>query len=230
MSIAGLQRISLVDYPGKIATTIFLSGCNFHCGYCHNPDLIKYTSSGESLEEVLKYIKNASEKKWIDGVCITGGESTTSPILFQLIDEIKKIGLPIKLDTNGAKPELLPHLDVDYIAMDIKTAPSRYRELTNIKNIDHKIKSSINFLLSQNKVPYEFRTTLTPNLVEKSELSEISKIISRKGPTVKWFWQNFNNSKTLNKKYESMTPYTREELEVYKKDFNSCKDITIAIR
>ena len=179
MQIVGLQKTTLLDYPEKVAATIFVGGCNFCCPFCHNSDLVRGT-----YDEVLK-----SEEVWrflekrrgvLEGVCITGGEPTLQQDLEEWIIKIKEMGYLVKLDTNGYRPDVLKRLvynkRVDYVAMDIKNAPDRYG-LACGKEIDiNVIKESVSFLLS-NPVDYEFRTTLVKELHSIEAIEEIGNWI-----------------------------------------------------
>lgn len=160
--IGGLQKVTLLDFPGKVACTVFLTGCNLRCPYCHNPELVlpqdskKYISEGE----LFKFL--VSRKGKLDGVCITGGEPTVHPELPFLIRRIRDMGFLIKLDSNGTLPEMLEHLLreelLDYVAMDIKNAPSRYTETCGADVIANVKKSAA--LLKNGNIDYEFRTTV----------------------------------------------------------------------
>jgi len=200
-AIAGYQRISLVDYPGQIASTLFFSGCNFRCDYCHNPELVNGRSPPLSLAKI--YAEIAANKN-IDGVCLSGGEPTIHVIeLKKVILKIKSFGLLVKLDTNGARPDILKELApyLDYVAMDIKTTQKKYHHLTKIKGIQNLIDQSMAFIMRQNNFAYEFRTTLVPGYVERDNIRDIGKNI---GHCQKWFLQIFRNQKTLgtiNKKF-----------------------------
>ena len=160
--IGGLQKVTLLDFPGKVACTVFLTGCNLRCPYCHNPELVlpqdskKYISEGE----LFKFL--VSRKGKLDGVCITGGEPTVHPELPFLIRRIRNMGFLVKLDSNGTLPEMLEHLLreelLDYVAMDIKNAPSRYAETCGADVIEQVKKSAA--LLKNGNIDYEFRTTV----------------------------------------------------------------------
>jgi len=141
MIIGGIQKTSLIDYPSKISCVIFVSGCNFDCPYCHNPDLVKRSSSNLLIDvyEVLEFLKK--RRPLLDGIVITGGEPTLQGDLFGFCEQIKTLGYPVKLDTNGSRPGVIKQLIekklIDYIAMDIKTAPDRYSpDITKTYNSD----------------------------------------------------------------------------------------------
>lgn len=208
MFIGGFQKVSLVDYPGIIASTIFTSGCNFRCGYCHNPDLVLGKVKLLDREEIFRYLKEAKGKK-IDGVCICGGEPTVHKDLPQFIVEIKKLGLKVKLDTNGSNPDILKKCQVDYIAMDVKTSLNEYHKICWIKGMGEKVKESIDYLINQDKTDYEFRTTLVPGIVGSDELMEISKILKN---AKKWYLQNYSSKKTLDPHFEEIKPYSLETI------------------
>jgi pyruvate formate lyase activating enzyme len=159
-------------------------------------------------------LKNPKEKK-IDGVCICGGEPTIHRDLPDFISKIKEMGLKVKLDTNGSNPDILKQCQVDYVAMDVKTSLSRYHEICWIKNIQEKIKESIDYLINQKKIEYEFRTTLVPELVGVDELAELSTVLKN---SKKWFWQNFINKKTLDPHFEKISPYSLEILNQLKEN------------
>ena len=131
--IGGLQKVTLLDFPGKVACTVFLTGCNLRCPYCHNPDLVLTKDNGKYISEKEFFEFLLSRKGKLDGVCITGGEPTLYPNLTNLVRRIREMGFLVKLDSNGAVPEMLEHLLreklLDYVAMDIKNAPSRYAEI-----------------------------------------------------------------------------------------------------
>ena len=214
LPIKGLQKMSLIDYPPYIVTTIFLGGCNFRCGYCHNPDLVLNFNSMKdiSAKEVIDHLK--SKRKWIDGVCITGGEPCLYKELVGFIEEIKKNGFLVKLDTNGTNPDLLKELIdrklVDYIAMDIKTSLDKYNSVACVNVNKEKIKKSI-LLLIRKDVDYEFRTTVIPGLVGKTEVLVISKIL--KGGK-RYCIQSFRSSKpTIDKRFKGLRSFSRKELE-----------------
>jgi len=171
IKIAGFQKNSFIDYPGKIASVIFLGGCNFVCHYCHNSNILSNESNTKDFNEVLVELKE--QTGFIDGVVITGGEPTLHPHLKEIIREIKALGFLVKLDTNGTNHEILKHLDVDFIAMDIKAPLEKYPLITSC-NPDN-ILESINFL-KQGKTDYMFRTTLSPLLTE-SDIKQIGKLI-----------------------------------------------------
>lgn len=160
--IGGLQKVTLLDYPGKVACTVFLTGCNLRCPYCHNPELVLPQNNGKTVSENELFEFLFSRKGKLDGVCITGGEPTLYPNLTNLIRRIREMGFLVKLDSNGTVPEMLEHLLrerlLDYVAMDIKNAPSRYAETCGADVIEQVKKSAA--LLINGDIDYEFRTTV----------------------------------------------------------------------
>ena len=164
MHIGGVVKNSFVDYPGKIACTIFTIGCNYNCWYCHNSHLL---SSKDKVDEnkVLEFLRE--RKNWLDGVVVSGGEPTLQPDLEEFIKKIKNMGYPVKLDTNGSNFDVLKRLVdnklVDYVAMDIKAPFDKYKNITQTDVNIENVKKSIEFLKS-GQVDYEFRTTFSPDL------------------------------------------------------------------
>lgn len=190
ISIGGLQKESLIDWDGKLTAVVFTQGCNFRCGYCHNPSLVvpKLIRQAQRIAytEVMSYL--ASRKNWLDGVVVTGGEPTMHAGLRQFIVEIKQLGFPVKLDTNGTNPALLESLIndglVDYVAMDVKSVPqhNRYQQITPInEDVFRNVLRSIT-VLKQNRVPHEFRTTQIPKLHSEEDMAEIKTFLEGKAP------------------------------------------------
>lgn len=180
MLICGLQKTTLLDFPGHVAATVFLGGCNFRCPYCHNGELVLKVREFPAIpeEEVLDFLKK--RKGILEGVCITGGEPTLQGDLEDFIREIREIGYLIKLDTNGYRPEVLRSLLekglLDYVAMDVKAARENYSVVTGVSQIDlTKIDESISLLISQERIDYEFRTTVVKGLHSLEEFDGIGK-------------------------------------------------------
>lgn len=175
--IGGLQKVTLLDYPGKVACTVFLTGCNLRCPYCHNPELVLPQNNGKTVSENELFEFLFSRKGKLDGVCITGGEPTLYPNLTNLIRRIREMGFLVKLDSNGTVPEMLEHLLreklLDYVAMDIKNAPSRYAETCGADVIEHIKKSAA--LLKTGNIDYEFRTTVCHPLHSPKCMEEIGQ-------------------------------------------------------
>lgn len=181
MIIGGLHKNSLIDYPGKISCVIFLSGCNFDCPYCHNPELAKGKSlSFGYLSEDLIFDFLGSRKGFLDGVVISGGEPTLQKGLISFCEKIRIMGYPVKLDTNGSRPEVIKKLVnknfVNYIAMDIKTDLSHYTSLIKDDCSMYDISLSVHIIKTSN-IDYEFRTTCIKSLVNKSTIQNMSYLI-----------------------------------------------------
>jgi pyruvate formate lyase activating enzyme len=208
--IKGIVESSFIDYPKKISLVIFTAGCNFHCHYCHNPELVNPSPPFISEEKVLK--KLDSKKEWIDGVVITGGEPTMHPDLPEFIKKIRETGLLIKLDTNGSNPEMLKELIdnelIDYVAMDIKAPLENYEKITQCKPNVKKIKKSID-LIRESGIEYEFRTTILPSLITKKDILNIGYLLEGSDLLV---LQSFRNEKTLDEDYQSQPSYLKPEI------------------
>ena len=198
MNISGFQKMTLLDFPGVVACTLFTSGCNFRCPFCHNASLVTHIDNSirYSEEEVLEYLEK--RKGVLDGVCITGGEPLLQGDIAEFLGKIKEMGYLIKLDTNGSFPEKLASLVemglVDYVAMDIKNSKEKYAETTGKADLDiSAIEKSVSFLMS-GKVDYEFRTTVVKELHSEEDIENIALWL--KGAK-KYFLQNFVDSGDL---------------------------------
>lgn len=210
--IEGLQKLTLLDYPERVACTVFTGGCNFCCPFCHNGDLlpIKDTVGQWSEAQLLEFLHK--RRSILDGVCITGGEPLLQKELPVLLRQIKTLGYQIKLDTNGSFPDRLEQLVaeglVDYVAMDIKNSLERYPETTGcMVSVLGPVKRSVDFLL-QGKVPYEFRTTVVWELHDGQSMLAISQWISG---AQRYFLQGFADSEHVVRK--GLHGYTAAELE-----------------
>ena len=176
MKILGLEKVSFVDYEGKICATIFTGGCNFRCPFCHNSSLVNQTATSYSEEEILAYL--AERKSLLDGVTISGGEPTLQPDLLAFAKKVKKLGYKIKLDTNGTMPNVLECLLkenlLDLVAIDIKNAFNHYSAITGVANPRvESIKQSLK-LLKQYGTPYELRTTLVKEFHSDETIKQIA--------------------------------------------------------
>lgn len=198
MRIGGLQKLSLLDYPEKIACTIFTSGCNFRCPFCHNAGLVTHIDETQLIpaEEVLRFLKN--RQGLLDGVCITGGEPLLQPDIAEFMQAIKKMGFLIKLDHNGSQPEKMQALVeaglVDYVAMDIKNCREKYAATIGMTSFNlEAIEKSVKFLLKKS-VPYEFRTTVVK---EFHTLADIKKIGQWLNGAEAYYLQTFEDSGDL---------------------------------
>ena len=203
MTISGLQKMTLLDFPGKVACTVFLRGCNYRCPFCHNAELLD--GSAEELmtaEELLAFLKKRTGL--LDGVCISGGEPTLSSGLPELLAAIKAMGYGVKLDTNGSRPGVLKQLVaeklVDYVAMDIKNCPSRYPETCGIGKLDlAAVEESAAFLMS-GAVESEFRTTVVSPFHDEASMEEMGRWLYRLNgnkPVKKLFLQPFVDRDTV---------------------------------
>ena len=188
----GLQKTTLLDYPGKLASTLFTGGCNFCCPFCHNSDLVYLREGIKEIgsSEILDFL--AGRKNILDGICISGGEPLLQEGLIPFIKEVKKLGLLVKLDTNGFLYDKLKELIdlklVDYVAMDIKNAPKKYALTAGLKEIDlEPILKSVE-LLKSNVVDYEFRTTIVKEFHDETDIKEIGLWL--KGAK-RYYLQNF---------------------------------------
>jgi len=215
MLIGGLQRTTLIDYPSKVAATIFTIGCNFNCSFCHNPELVDSQKIKKQpiIQENIFFDFLKSRKGLLDGVCITGGEPTIQADLIEFIKKIKQDNFLVKLDTNGSKPKILKKLLqenlVDYIAMDIKSSLSKYSRMAG-KQIDIKnIQQSVN-LIQQSKIDYEFRTTIVPNFIDEKEIQKIGKWLNN---SKTYILQQFVPQKTLDTSLQEAIPYQDDKLE-----------------
>ena len=200
MIISGLEHVTLIDYPGEVACTIFLKDCNFRCQFCYNPELVFGNVSEEiPVEDILSYLKRKKGK--IDAVCITGGE----PLLTldeDFVKKIKEIGYKVKIDTNGSFPDKLKSLIdkglVDYVAMDIKSSPDKYSEIVQTGFVKDKIEQSIKLI---GALPaYEFRTTCSERFHDIEEIKKIGEWITSLvgGKAQKYYLQGFKNSRDIN--------------------------------
>lgn len=214
MKIGGLQKLTLIDFPDRIACTVFSLGCNYRCPFCYNPELVlpEKMEKQPPIAEKDFFDFLAGRKELLEGVVLGGGEPTIHQDLPAFVKKIKKLGFLVKLDTNGSNPRMLKKLIdknlVDYVAMDIKAPRGSYRKLTG-RLIDIKdIEKSIN-ILKENKVDHEFRTTITPTLLEKEDIIKIAKWLS---PAKKYFLQNFRPEKAIDPELKKIKPYSDDYL------------------
>ncbi len=173
--------MTLIDYPGKIATTVFTVGCSFRCSFCHNPELVipaQFPVPNNMVEEFFQHLSKRKGK--LEGVCITGGEPTIQPDIIEFIKKIKKMGFLVKLDSNGSQPEVLKKIIseklVDFIAMDIKSSQKGYGSAIGLKFDIKKINKSVKMIM-ESGIDYEFRTTAVPGIHSQQDFEEIGKWI-----------------------------------------------------
>ena len=211
MHIGGMQKLTLLDYPGKVACTVFLSGCNLRCPYCHNPGLVlpdQINAPGIPESEVFAFLEQRKGK--LDGICITGGEPTLQPELPGFLEKLRELGYAIKLDTNGTYPGMLKGLlhdgILDYVAMDIKNSPQRYAETCGGADVLSRVRESVDLLLDSS-IEYEFRTTVCKPLHTEKEMEEIGRWL--KGAK-RYFLQPFVDSGSLVS--GGVQAHTRDEL------------------
>ncbi|MFW6282660.1 MAG: anaerobic ribonucleoside-triphosphate reductase activating protein [Minisyncoccales bacterium] len=196
MKIKGLQKTTLIDYPGEVACTIFLFGCNFRCGFCHNPELVlKDEGLNISEKEILGFLDK--RKDYLEGICITGGEPLMT-IEKNFLKEVKNLGYKIKLDTNGSFPDKLKEfIDeklINFISMDIKSGKEKYKDITNSEIDVSLIEKSIR-IIADSKLDYEFRTTIIEEFHDKKEIINIAKWLNEliKEKPKKYILQGFKN-------------------------------------
>jgi pyruvate formate lyase activating enzyme len=217
MVIGGLQKLTLIDYPGKLACTVFLSSCNFRCPWCYSSELVLAEKIKDQPKIAEKdFFDFLEEKKGlIEGVVLCGGEPTLQKNLPGFIKKIKKTDYVVKLDTNGSNPNMLKSLIdnslIDYVAMDIKLPKERYKDLfLKVENIDKSIG-----ILKKDKIDYEFRTTVVPGVHKKEDFLKIANWIG--GENIKYYLQRFRPEKTLDPSFEKLKPYPEEHLGDIKK-------------
>lgn len=201
MRLAHYEPLSLNDFPGKFATTVFTVGCNFRCPYCHNPELVTVTAETPSLAEETFFTFLERRRDKLTGVCITGGEPTLHADLPRFIDHIRYLGFAVKLDTNGSNPDMLRLLleagSLDYVAMDVKAPPARYAEVTANAEALALARASIQ-LLADSGVATEFRTTVLPILLSEENIMDIAAMLPSGS---QYILQNFVPSKTLDPRF-----------------------------
>lgn len=183
MLLGGFQKMTLIDYPGKIAATVFTAGCNFRCPFCHNPELVAIDPGDMSLfrEQEKKFLDFLEGRKGLlDGVCITGGEPTVQADIVPFMRKLKDMGFLVKLDSNGTRPEILEEIFreglADYVAMDIKNSAEKYAETAGTAVDMDKIRKSIR-LIMESGADYEFRTTVVPGLHEEEDFDGVASLI-----------------------------------------------------
>ncbi len=219
MLIQGFQKTTLIDYPEKIACTIFLHGCNFRCGFCHNPELVLTNFNKEYSEnEILEFLKK--RKKYLDAVCITGGEPLMS-LEKDFVKKIKALGYLVKIDTNGSFPEKLKELLdenlIDFVSMDIKSSKENYEFVVGKKPDFEKIEQSIKLISGLEN--YEFRTTILENLHNKDEVKKIAEWLNQiKNKPKRFCLQGFKKQdKLLDENFKKQKNTSEEYLNELKK-------------
>lgn len=213
MLIKGLQKLTLLDYPGKVACTVFTGGCNFKCPFCHNASLVTHIDSEKINENDFFSFLN-KRVGMLEGVCISGGEPTLQPDLESFIKKIKDMGFDVKLDTNGYRPDVLKKLCksglIDYVAMDIKNSPDKYAFTAGLENIDFsKIEESASYLINGD-IDFEFRTTVVNEFHTHCDFEQIGKWLKS---DAKYFLQSFIDSGDTIK--SGLNPHSDENLGIF---------------
>ncbi len=234
MLISGVQPFTLLDYPGKVAAIIFTPGCNMRCRFCHNKEFVlpdeikKITPSFISEKSVLNFLASRIGK--LDGLVISGGEPTVQPDLMQFIQKVRDMGFLIKLDTNGNLPHILKKLVteklVDYVAMDVKTMPDRYKELVGDLAKPENIIESIQFL-KEGHVTYEFRTTVIAGIHSREIIDGMAALLRGSD---KLYLQTFRPGVTLDPTFEKKKPISQIQMNEYAEIFKQAGIKTVNIR
>ena len=213
MIFGGFQKLTLLDYPGRVACTLFTKGCNFRCPFCHNTLLVEGEGDEKfTAEEVLVYLKK--RQGILEGVCISGGEPLMQPEIEEFMRSVKELGYSVKLDTNGSNPDKLKYLVneglVDYVAMDVKNSFEKYEETAGVPGLKlDKVKESMAFLL-EGTVDYEFRTTVAEGLHTVEDIKTLTQdIVGAK----KYFLQNFIDSGNILGDVKTLAPVPESTLK-----------------
>jgi pyruvate formate lyase activating enzyme len=223
MIIGGLEKMTLIDYPGQLAAIVFTKGCNFRCRFCYNPllvwpekeaDVKKYEKTYPTISEDEFFLFLEQRRGKLDGVVITGGEPTLQPDLPDFIKKIRSLEYKVKLDTNGTNPEMLSRLVtaglIDYIAMDLKAPLNNYEKVVGVKVSCQNLEKSVKIIINSG-LPHEFRTTVVPGLHELSDFEVMGQNI--KGAAA-WYLQKFKSDTPLvDRDWESRKPFSRKEME-----------------
>jgi pyruvate formate lyase activating enzyme len=212
----GLQRLSLIDYPGKLCATIFTAGCNFRCPYCYNEDIVlDYPAMPKVPEDkIIEFLH--PRLGFLDGVCVTGGEPTIHRELPKFLGRLKSIGSLVKLDTNGSRPKALAYVMekglVNYIALDVKVPLDRYEETVRYRVKPEGLKETIK-LIRRSGVDHEFRTTVVPGLLDGDDLEEIAMTLAG---SKRYVLQQFRPGKTLCPDFKDVKPYSEAEMRQFR--------------
>jgi len=209
-SIAAWMPAGMLDWPGRLAATVFLSGCNLRCPFCHNPDLLTCAREPDAYDSFFEHLR--SRRAWIDGVVVTGGEPTTDPVLFGLLEQLAALAVPVKLDTNGTRPDVLSQVLgrrlAEYVALDVKAAPDRYDSATGIRGVWAGVSQTID-MLAASGVRHEFRTTVYPDAVALEDLPRLAERL-RRGE--RYVIQQFRPQRTLLPRAGAAEPYRHDDL------------------
>lgn len=223
IEIGGIQKSTLIDYPGRLAAIVFLVGCNFRCPFCYSSELVLPEKIKEhpktSIDAFLDFLEK--RKELLDGIVICGGEPTIHDDLPSFLEKIREFGYSLKLDTNGSNPKMLKSLIedglIDYVAMDVKSSKENYQKAAGVKINIKNIEESVD-ILKESKIDFEFRTTVVPGITDKEDVLKIAKWIS---PAKKYYLQNFKNEKILNEKMGGVKPYSYDQMKEIKNEVSS---------
>lgn len=226
MKFNGFEKTDLVNFPSCIAATVFVRGCNFRCPYCHNVTLVdprEFTDEEYPEELIFDYLNQ--RKNFLDGVVVTGGEPTLYREIPQFIKKVKEMGLKVKLDTNGTNPDMVRQLIddnlLDYVAMDIKAPLDKYEPFTGSTIVDMKaLIGETMEILRSSKVPYEFRTTCTKDLLSLEDFDSIAASLK---DNETWYLQEFNPKITLVEEFGQAKGYSLDELEAIASKYKMAK-------
>lgn len=212
MNIGGFQEISLLDYPGKVATIIWTTGCNFRCPFCYNPDLVLDKTDHVPMDDFFSFLRKRKGK--LDAVSISGGEPLLQPDISDFISQIKSLGFLVKIDTNGSFPDKLKRLldtgSIDYVSMDVKATKEKYAEITQVSVVVDDIDRSIQIITSI-APDYEFKTTVIPMYHTEEDILGIARWISG---AKRYFLQQLKVDTTLlSSDMDQVKPYSLDELE-----------------
>lgn len=239
MLFGGLQKTTLIDFPGRVACTVFTVGCNFRCGFCHNPELVLMDRARkeEWIEEKEIWEFLEKRKGVLDGVCITGGEPTMQVDLEEWIERVVKMGLEVKLDTNGSNFEVVERLmNKDLVrrwAIDYKAEWKGYEEVVGKKIDVDEVRRSIELMMRKGK-EWELRTTIVPGVHDEKRLKgmikELEELAGKTGKEIEWVWQRFLPGKCLDEKFDKKKAVDWLEVEELKKKVGRGKKVKIVLR
>ena len=229
MLLLGLTKTTLLDYPGKVAATVFTGGCNFRCPFCHNGHLVTSAFAQDTItaESVLDHL--TKRRNVLQGVCISGGEPTLQADLPEFISQIKELGYDVKLDTNGSYPNVIKQLIdnklIDYVAMDVKNSKKKYLETAccskeHLNNVEMSME-----ILRTAGLPYEFRTTVVKQFHDTEDLKKIAKWIEW---TPCWYIQSYKDSENVIK--QGFSAYTKDELDEMVESIKEISNINVLLR
>ena len=225
MNIRGINKFTLIDYPGKIACIVFVGNCNFACPYCHNPFLVIDSESQPLVSESEFFAFLEKRKGKLDAVVVSGGEPTLREELFTFAQKIKELGFLVKLDTNGSNPNIVKELHsagcLDYLGIDYKYPLERYSEINSKKsaNPGSGVQTTISYAVDS-KIPHDIRTTVHKNLLSPEDIKIMREELDKLG-VEEWALQQFNPVEVLDEKLLSLETYSDAELADIAKDLPS---------